>query len=113
MVTRTARLIAGIIATTLLVAGCGTATGRKTGQAMDDAGITAAVKTKLAGERLANLTQVNVDTKDAVVTLSGDVDTPDQRARAEQIARNTSAVRGVVNRITVDGAPAASPPAVR
>jgi len=109
MVTGTARLIASIIATVLLVAGCQTTAGR----AIDDASITTAVKTKLGAERLANLTEVNVDTKDGVVTLSGHVDTPAQKAKAEDIARKTGDVRSVVNRIAVEGAPAASPPPAR
>ena len=44
---------------------------------------------------------MNVDTRNGVVTLTGDVDSPLAKERAVQIARNTDGVREVVDNITV------------
>ena len=45
--------------------------------------------------------EISVDTKDGTVTLSGKVDSPDQRERAKQIAQSTGGVKGVVDNLTV------------
>ena len=47
--------------------------------------------------------QINVDTKDGVVTLQGYVDNAAQKEAAEQIAKETEGVKTVVNRLTVGG----------
>jgi osmotically-inducible protein OsmY len=94
---RTSVLAVVIVA---LAAACGTA-GKRTGEVVDDATITAAVKTKLVADRTSNLTRVDVDTTNATVYLKGTVDTPEQRARAEQLAWGAGGVRGVVNQLQV------------
>jgi hyperosmotically inducible protein len=48
-----------------------------------------------------NITRMDVDTEDAVVHLTGVVDSPDQKQRAEQIARQVSGVKDVVNNLHV------------
>ena len=55
-----------------------------------DAGITTAVKTKLAADDTVKAYQVDVDTSNKVVTLRGDVETMAQKEHAVTIARNTS-----------------------
>lgn len=47
--------------------------------------------------------QVNVDTKNGVVTLQGSVASAIEKQQAEQIARDTDGVKRVVNRLTVGG----------
>src|SRR5262245_37462320 len=74
-----------------------------------DSGITTAVKSKLAADDAVKAYQVDVDTKDKVVTLSGNVDTALARTRAVEIARATDGVRNVVDNIQVTGATAARP----
>jgi len=74
--------------------------------AQSDAGITTKVKTKLATDDAVKASQVNVDTKDRVVTLSGSVDTDTARTRAVEIARQTTGVRDVVDNLSVAGGPA-------
>lgn len=69
--------------------------------AQTDAGITTNVKSKMAVDDTVKAYQVNVDTKNGVVTLTGDVDSPLAKERAVQIARNTDGVRDVVDNITV------------
>jgi len=73
------------------------AAGRKTA----DASITAAVKTKLATVKGVIANDINVDTDDGVVTLRGSVPEEAQKAKAEEVARNTSGVKRVVNELTV------------
>jgi hyperosmotically inducible periplasmic protein len=73
-----------------------------------DAGITTAVKAKLAADDMVKAYEVDVDTKDRVVTLSGQVETEAARAQAATLARSTAGVRDVVNNLTVDTSASAS-----
>jgi hyperosmotically inducible protein len=72
-----------------------------------DPGVTTGVKTKLAADATVKAYKIDVDTKDGVVTLNGVVETPAAKARAVELARNTSGVTSVVDEITVT--PAAAP----
>jgi hyperosmotically inducible protein len=78
---------------------------------VDDAAITAKVKAKLAADPEVHAIDIDVDTSDRVVTLSGSVEVAAHSAEAEKLARTTAGVRGVINRISVAGAsaPPASP----
>jgi len=67
--------------------------------AADDAAITAKVKTALLAEPGLKSFDINVDTKDAMVTLSGNIGTNDLRERAKQIASTTAGVRGVIDNL--------------
>ena len=75
--------------------------GKDMGDATSDAAITAAVKTKLLGDTNTPGMKIDVDTSKGVVTLSGDVPTAAERTNAVKIARETSGVTRVVNKITV------------
>jgi hyperosmotically inducible protein len=89
---------------TLLVAittGCTSMTGKTAGQNVDDATITATVKSKLAAEKVATLTKVDVDTNKGTVYLTGNVENAAVKARATEIARAVSGVREVVNNLAV------------
>jgi hyperosmotically inducible periplasmic protein len=66
-----------------------------------DAGITTAVKSKLAADNDVKAYQVDVDTNNKVVTLSGNVDTATAKTRAVEIARGTGGVANVVDNIKV------------
>jgi len=68
--------------------------------AQSDAGITTKVKAKLAADSAVKATDINVDTKDRIVTLSGKVDSEAAKARAVELARNTTGVRDVVDNLT-------------
>ena len=68
---------------------------------VDDAAVTASVKTKIVADKAANLTRIDVDTNRGTVYLTGSVDTAEQKARAEQLARQASGVKGVVNNLQV------------
>jgi len=83
----------------MFLAGCQAMTGETMGQNIDDTNITAAVKTKLAAEKVSTLMRIEVETTRGVVHLTGIVDTAAQRARAEQIASQGGGVRRVVNNL--------------
>jgi osmotically-inducible protein OsmY len=72
------------------------------GDAAADAATTAAVKTKLLGDTKVAGLNINVDTKDNVVTLTGKVKTAAERTEAVRLARTTTGVKSVVNKLTVD-----------
>lgn len=70
-------------------------------QSMSDESITAAVQSKLTGDRLSNFTRVEVDTEGGVVQLSGTVLSADQRKRAEELARQVNGVLRVNNNLRI------------
>jgi hyperosmotically inducible protein len=97
-------LFRSMLVLTLLMAvtaGCTSMTGKSAGENVDDAQITAQVKTKLAAEKVATLTKVDVDTNKGTVYLTGNVENAAIKARATEIARVVSGVREVVNNLTV------------
>jgi hyperosmotically inducible protein len=73
-----------------------------------DPGITTAVKSKLAADDTVKAYQIDVDTNNRVVTLSGVVETSAAKDQAVMIARQTDGVQDVVDRITVNPAAAAT-----
>ncbi|HEY7321429.1 MAG TPA: BON domain-containing protein [Candidatus Binatia bacterium] len=90
-----------VLATVLMIGGCTSMTGQTAGQYVDDSTITATVKAKLVGEKTANLTRIEVDTTNQVVTLNGIVDSAEQKAKAEQIAHQVGGVKGVKNNLQI------------
>jgi osmotically-inducible protein OsmY len=85
----------------LFISGCTAMTGESAGQNVDDSTITASVKTKLAADKLATLTRVDVDTTNQVVSLNGIVETQQQKQRAEELARQVSGVKAVKNNLQI------------
>lgn len=75
---------------------------RSFGTWFDDATTTAAVKSKLVGNSNIEGLQIDVDTRGDIVTLSGRVDTDEQKSLAEELARNTGDVSEVRNNLVVD-----------
>lgn len=71
------------------------------GRSVADSAITAAVKSKLVVDNENIATNVDVDTRGGVVTLTGVVETQAEKAQAERIAANTEGVTRVINNITV------------
>jgi hyperosmotically inducible periplasmic protein len=91
-----------VLATLLVVSGCTSImTGQTAGQYVDDSTITASVKGKLVGDKTANLTRIEVDTTNQVVTLNGIVESADQKAKAEQLTREVGGVKSVKNNLQV------------
>ena len=84
-----------------LLGGCQAMTGRTAGENVDDATITTTVKARLAQDKLGSLTRVDVDTTSGVVSLNGVVKTPQERSRAEEVARGVGGVKKVINNLPV------------
>ena len=76
-------------------------TDRTPGAVIDDSAITAKVKTQLAADAATQARHIHVDTRGAVVTLSGKVDSADEKVRAVEIARATRGVKGVDDQLSV------------
>jgi hyperosmotically inducible protein len=75
--------------------------GSTVGRKMDDAAITAAVKSKLMVDSLVGGLKIDVDTKDGVVSLSGPVKSQTEKDTAVRIARETSGVKDVQDNLIV------------
>jgi hyperosmotically inducible periplasmic protein len=73
----------------------------KTGEKITDGWITTKVKWFFMGEDALKGSDINVDTKDNVVTLKGTVKTAAGKTRAVQLAKNTDGVKQVVDQLTV------------
>jgi osmotically-inducible protein OsmY len=72
------------------------------GETIDDATITAAVKSKLVWSRHADGLATNVETKSGKVILTGTADSAADKDRAGHLAKNTRGVVSVDNRLMVD-----------
>lgn len=84
----------------LAVTGCaGTDTSRSTGTYIDDKSISTQVSAKLAADPATKATQIQVETYDGVVQLSGFVDTKESIPKAEEIARSVEGVKKVKNNL--------------
>lgn len=90
-----------ICALAWMLTGCQALTGKTLGQNIDDANITASVKAQLVADKASNFVRIDVDTNGGVVYLNGSVDSDEQRARAEHLARRVGGVKEVVNNLQV------------
>lgn len=73
----------------------------KTGEVITDGWITTRVKSKFVGEDLLKGSDINVDTNNHVVTLTGTVPSAAARARAVSEAKEVEGVHQVVDRLTI------------
>jgi len=71
----------------------------KTAEVMDDTALTAKVKAAILAEPGLRSLQIGVETRNAVVTLSGAVDSPPLKERARQVAQSVAGVRDVVDNV--------------
>ena len=85
----------------LAAAGCQKMTGQTAGQNVSDSSITAKVKGKMAADDMLSLTRMDVETENSVVYLTGVVESTDQKKRAEQVAKEVSGVKRVVNHLRI------------
>jgi hyperosmotically inducible periplasmic protein len=98
---RHGRFLGALLIAVMLMASCQAMTGRTAGRNVDDAALTGSVNAALVADKPSNFTRIDVDTTSGVVSLNGTVETPEQRARAEQLARRVDGVRRVVNNLQV------------
>jgi hyperosmotically inducible protein len=71
------------------------------GGAMDDATITARVKTVLLNDPQVAATKIDVSTTGGIVTLSGSVKSKADEARAIEVARTVTGVRDVKSMLQI------------
>ena len=69
--------------------------------AVGDGAVTAKIKSKMALDDHVKARAIDVDTSGTVVTLSGVVQSADERDRAVRLARETAGVTQVIDRLEV------------
>jgi hyperosmotically inducible periplasmic protein len=84
-----------------LLLGCQSMTGQTTGEYVDDATVTASVKSKLANQQPSSLSRVEVETVKGVVHLMGVVGTDADKAEAGRLTKQVKGVKRVDNDLTV------------
>ena len=72
-----------------------------TGEVIDDSALTAKVKTALIESSDTKAHQINVETKQGVVQLSGFVDTAAAKSAATNVAKSVTGVKDVKNELSV------------
>ncbi len=92
--------VAAILAT-LLISGCQTPAGRSAGNVVDDATITTKVKTQLFDDKALSGFAISVETFEGEVTLTGSVDSAEQKQRATQLAKSVHGVKDVNNLLKI------------
>jgi osmotically-inducible protein OsmY len=70
-------------------------------QAVSDSTLTARIKSKMALDDTVDATAINVDTVGSTVTLSGTVRSEAERTKALLLARETTGVTSVTDRLVV------------
>ncbi len=85
----------------VMIMGCQSMTGQTTGEYVDDATVTASVKTKLANQQASSLSRVEVETVKGVVHLIGVAKTDADKAEAARLAKQVKGVKRVDNDLTV------------
>ena len=93
------RHLGAALAAVVLAACASTPTQESVGEYIDDTAITTQVKTALMGDEKVKAMDVGVETFKGIVQLSGFVNSVEQKAKAEQLARSVSGVKGVENDI--------------
>ncbi|HSW04597.1 BON domain-containing protein [Aquabacterium sp.] len=90
---------------TLLAIGCAsTPTQESAGEAVDDTWITTKVKAKFVEDKDVSALNIAVETFKGTVQLSGFANSPDERARAAELARSIKGVKSVKNDIRLKAA---------
>ncbi len=90
----------------LTLVSCAMFSGRETaGQYFDDAAITTKVKDAFIADPVVKASQVNVETMQGVVQLSGFVDSSNSEARAVNLAQQVKGVKSVQDNIIVRASP--------
>jgi len=74
------------------------------GEAVDDASASNEIKSKLLSESANHFGEVDVEVTSGLVLLSGRVDTPEDRVKAEGIAWTSPLTRDVANEIRIEPA---------
>ena len=95
--TRAARWVSLLLVAAALAGCAGSAKQQSTGEFIDDATISAKIKTRLFEDPVTSGFAIKVDSFKGTVQLSGFVSSEKERQRAEEIARAVRGVREVRN----------------
>lgn len=98
---RTTATMGASAAPAMAVPGASSAASAAAQQHLDDAQITARVRSLLAADREVGPLHLDADTHDGVVTLSGLVPTAAARARASEVAKSVKDVKLVNDQLTL------------
>jgi osmotically-inducible protein OsmY len=92
-------LALGVLVTAPILDGC--QTNQPASSQINDAAITAAVKSKMVANSDVQARNIDVNTENGVVYLLGKVGSVREKSDAERIARETDGVISVVNHLQV------------
>lgn len=90
-----------LIAVSLETAGCAFSQKKPSQRVVQDSNITTKVKAKLANDPALNLFRIDVDTRQGIVTLVGNVPTEDRKRRAADLTTTVEGVRMVENLLQI------------
>jgi len=96
------RFTSGLLALVLVLPLVAAACGKTVGDTIDDATITAKVKTALLNDPAVGGLRIDVDTFKGVVTLSGAVKSRDEEQKAVALARRVGGVIDVRSTLQVN-----------
>ena len=86
----------------LTTTGCAVVRDQQTvGAYVDDATITAAIKTRFVENKTVDAAAIKVETLNGTVQLSGFAKSASEKSQAEQLARGVKGVRSVQNNLAV------------
>ena len=84
-----------------IISGCETIREKTSGPEFEDTKLTAIIKAQLAREDTASVQAITVNVDNGVAKLKGTVNSPEKKAKAEEITRKVSGVKDVVNNLEV------------
>lgn len=101
MKSRILTMIVTLVATAAMAACAPTRVTRSGGETLDDATVTAKVKTALARDPSTSAFRIEVETYRGEVQLNGFVDTADMKSSATRVAKSVGGVKSVSNNLDV------------
>ena len=94
-------LLVGLALVTFIVGCAATPTRQSTGEYIDDSAITTKVKAEIFNDPILKVLQINVESYDGVVQLSGFVDSRQTADRAVGVASAVNGVKSVKDSLIV------------
>src|SRR3569833_1977366 len=98
---RLVTMMVTLVATVAMAACAPTRVTRSGGETLDDATVTAKVKTALARDPSTSAFRIEVETYRGDVQLNGFVDTADMKSSATRVAKSVGGVKKVSNNLEV------------
>lgn len=95
------RVVRGVSGVTAVTNNLQVGADRSAGEVIDDAAVSAQVKTALIGDSRTKAHQIEVATHEGVVQLGGFVDSAASRTAASEVARGVKGVKRVSNELEV------------